>query len=158
MKQHRLLTAAIGVATALFVSIPACTTPQLVCDAIQECEHSNDYTHELCKISWSKKRDVASAYECDTEFSDYAECAMTADCDDNRYQIAKTAKPSAKTWTSAKTARRIWAARPVRTTANRAVTIRILRTPPSPTAKIPLPSSSQALPQMRARIAASMLS
>jgi hypothetical protein len=97
MKHQRFLAAAICAGAAILIAnMGGCTTPQLVCDAIQECEHSNDRAHEVCKISWSQRRDTASAYECDKEFDDYADCATTADCDDNRHQLGEDCKSEVK--------------------------------------------------------------
>lgn len=69
---RRLLATAILLCPVMFA--PACDQPSRICDLVCECEHCNDLSEDYLCERVSASQDIAAIYECDAEWSAYADC------------------------------------------------------------------------------------
>ena len=69
---RRLL--AITIFLSPIMLMPACGQPSRICDLVCECEHCNDLTDDYSCERISASQEIAEIYECDSEWTSYADC------------------------------------------------------------------------------------
>lgn len=70
----RTMILAIALIAPLPVVVPACSPGQALCDRQCDCRHCNDIERGNLCATHEAQREVAEAYECDSEWEELATC------------------------------------------------------------------------------------
>lgn len=70
----RAMILAVALIASLSVAAPACSPEQALCDRQCDCRHCNDIERDNLCATYEAKREVAEAYECDSEWEELATC------------------------------------------------------------------------------------